>query len=460
MTTIVGWIALAPHQLGGSVSYVLTQGNSMEPNIHTGDLVMVREQSTYHGGDVVAYVNQDLGGAVVLHRIVGMEDGRYVFKGDNNDFIDPYHPSPSELVGKLWVRIPAGAGVLQGIRDPKNAAVIVGVLMLMGVGGTTARRRRGRHEARTSGGRGPSPTIPALAGILVLLFGGLALFAFTQPENEQAPTSVPYGQSGTFAYEAHAPRGPVYQRDIQAGDPVFLKLVDRLRVSFDYAFESDSDHNVEGTASMDAVLGQTNGWTHTIPLVPEQTFTGDRAHMTGTLDLDEVRSAITDVERLTGDAVDVYSVTLEPRVHATGTLGGAALDVSFHPTLPMQIDDTTLQALPGSDGEPPELTTTSSDRVLAVADRAKELDAGPLHVTVATARYVGLVGGIAALLALILFGIPFLGAYRKDEASRIHARYGPLLVPTRSVSGINGALAEMDGIEDLVRIADRYDRLV
>ena len=31
-----------------------------------------------------------------------------MFKGDNNNFLDPTHPGRSELVGKLWVRVPHG----------------------------------------------------------------------------------------------------------------------------------------------------------------------------------------------------------------------------------------------------------------------------------------------------------------------------------------------------------------
>ena len=35
----LGWIYLAPTQIGGSTEYMITQGISMEPLLHTGDLV-------------------------------------------------------------------------------------------------------------------------------------------------------------------------------------------------------------------------------------------------------------------------------------------------------------------------------------------------------------------------------------------------------------------------------------
>ena len=46
---------------------------------------------------------------VVLHRIIGREGERYVFKGDNNNFVDPEQPRASQLIGGLWIHI-AGAG--------------------------------------------------------------------------------------------------------------------------------------------------------------------------------------------------------------------------------------------------------------------------------------------------------------------------------------------------------------
>src|SRR5438552_15737223 len=83
---VAGWAFRAPPGLGGSTSYAVVHGMSMEPRLHEGDLVLVRSASDYRVGDVVAYQNRDLG-ATVLHRIVGIHDGRYVFEGDNNGFV-------------------------------------------------------------------------------------------------------------------------------------------------------------------------------------------------------------------------------------------------------------------------------------------------------------------------------------------------------------------------------------
>ena len=92
------WFFLAPPQLGGRTEYAVTFGVSMEPHFRRGDLVVLRTRPTYDVGDVVAYRSHDLG-RNVLHRIIGIRDGLYTFKGDNNGFVDPEHPTAGDLVG-------------------------------------------------------------------------------------------------------------------------------------------------------------------------------------------------------------------------------------------------------------------------------------------------------------------------------------------------------------------------
>src|SRR5579863_8902363 len=105
----IGWFYLAPTKLGGSDTYVVTHGISMEPLIHAGDLVVVRPESDYRVGQVVAY-HSSLLNTVVLHRIIRIEHGHYFFKGDNNNFVDPTHPTKALLIGSMWLHI-AGGGV-------------------------------------------------------------------------------------------------------------------------------------------------------------------------------------------------------------------------------------------------------------------------------------------------------------------------------------------------------------
>jgi signal peptidase I len=158
VVVVVVWIGIAPSGLGGSCSYSVTSGISMEPMIHKGDLALVRAQPNYHVGEVVLYDNQLLR-EPVLHRIVLIQNGDYYFRGDNNDFVDPGYATRSEIVGKLWIHM-AGVGVVVAwLGAPVHAAVLAGsTAAVIVVAGARRPRRRGRRRRAHPWMRGPGPT--------------------------------------------------------------------------------------------------------------------------------------------------------------------------------------------------------------------------------------------------------------------------------------------------------------
>jgi hypothetical protein len=95
----------------------------MEPRFHSGDLAVLRPADEYRVGDIAAYRSKLLN-TVVPHRIVDREGDQYVFKGDNNEFLDPTQPRRDELLGKLAVRVPRGGAVLGWLRQPMVAAAL------------------------------------------------------------------------------------------------------------------------------------------------------------------------------------------------------------------------------------------------------------------------------------------------------------------------------------------------
>jgi len=128
------WWFLAPPQLGGETSFTTVDGTSMLPALSRSDLVALRPRSSYRVGDVVGY-RSTLLGRVVLHRIVAVSNGRYVFKGDNNSFRDPEHPLRSQLVGKLWFRVPSAGRAVSALHVPWVVAAIAALLVLaLGLG--------------------------------------------------------------------------------------------------------------------------------------------------------------------------------------------------------------------------------------------------------------------------------------------------------------------------------------
>ncbi|MGV8967116.1 MAG: signal peptidase I [Cellulomonas sp.] len=100
-----------PASLGGCVTLTIVAGGSMEPTYQNGDLVVARcgEPAV---GDVIVYQPGDNAGTRVIHRIVGGSDAvGWQMRGDNNQVVDPWRPSGSEVLGVADARVP-GVGRL------------------------------------------------------------------------------------------------------------------------------------------------------------------------------------------------------------------------------------------------------------------------------------------------------------------------------------------------------------
>ena len=121
------WVTLRPSQLGGPVTYTVISGQSMNPALEVGDLALIRRADSYGIGDVVAYRTE--GGAIVLHRVTRvLDDGRFVLRGDANNWDDPYLPGPQDVVGRLDMHVPNVGWVVEWMRRPVWVSLFVGVV--------------------------------------------------------------------------------------------------------------------------------------------------------------------------------------------------------------------------------------------------------------------------------------------------------------------------------------------
>jgi signal peptidase len=163
---VAAWaIFLRPDFLGGPASYVIVAGHSMEPTLHTGDLVVARRQHTYRRGDVIAYhimKNQAGAGSLVIHRIVGgsSQDG-YVTRGDNRSYRDPWRPRPVDIAGEMKLHVPRLGLLPVFAHTPLGMAFIAALAGLLVLRGGT-RTRTGddaapRSEVLAADGGGEEP---------------------------------------------------------------------------------------------------------------------------------------------------------------------------------------------------------------------------------------------------------------------------------------------------------------
>lgn len=162
---------LRPEFLGGPAAFIIVSGRSMEPTLHTGDLVITRKQSEYRPGDVVALrvPKGDIGeGSLVIHRIVGgSADEGFLTKGDNKPELDRYHPREGDIVGRQWLHLPGKGRWLATGRQPQNfAALVGGIAAFSFLGGKTLRKRRRRKAGFVMAEKSSKKKAGWLAGVL------------------------------------------------------------------------------------------------------------------------------------------------------------------------------------------------------------------------------------------------------------------------------------------------------
>jgi signal peptidase len=111
LAIVFAWaVTLRPQFLGGPTAVVIVSGTSMQPGLHTRDLVLVHRRPAYRVGDVVAYRVPDgqVGeGSVVIHRITGgSADAGFVMRGDNRSTDDRWRPRHADIMGRRWFDVP------------------------------------------------------------------------------------------------------------------------------------------------------------------------------------------------------------------------------------------------------------------------------------------------------------------------------------------------------------------
>lgn len=474
------WLTFWPIGLGGSTGYAVIVGTSMEPRLHRGDVALVRQSSAYRVGDVVAYHSRTLD-RTVLHRIIHLHDGRYIFKGDANNFIDPGEAHSSDLIGRYWFKVGGAAPVVEWVQRPWHAALIacfLGIFLFgSGAGATVRKRRRRRRNTDSSPAPGlsaPRAMAPAngflsnnwqptaaVAVVGIVMFATLGFVAGGLPATRQVPTDRLYTQSGHFSYGKPVPASAAYPSGrVTSGAAVFTRLVQRLDVGFDWHFESDRTHVVHGTASLDAEISDGEGWTRRIELTPSAPFAGDRLALAGTLQLDALEAMLRRLEAVTGTHSGTYQVSIVPTIKLAGLVDGAALHDTFAPPLQLSLDQLRLQLTASADPTKPNSLTRSKQTggLLTQPNRIRLIAGG--HLALRPAMRIAVFGGIASLLLLLLmFAMRVAGRLPADETARMHARYGRWIVRVADASPAS-RIVDLTTFDDLARIAERYDRLI
>ncbi|MCW2611685.1 MAG: signal peptidase [Actinomycetota bacterium] len=451
VVTVAGWFVLAPPVLGGTTSYVVTHGTSMEPSIHTGDLALVRPAEQYGPGDVIAYRSPTLR-TVVLHRIVAADTDGFVTKGDNNGWRDPDHPGSGEVIGRLWIHVPKAGAPLAAGRGYAGPAILVLIFLFIAGGGSVTRSRRrkrgGAVHRRLRSRRLTSPLL-AWAAALFLAATALGVLAFTRDAGPPAGSAPAYSQQVSLGYAAHGDPEVYDGGRLRTGDPVFLALTPRLDVDVTYEISAAQLTYAGGRIGLVARVSGVNGWQRSVSLVEPRMFSGARAHLATRVNLTALRKLIDTMQRRTGATDGTYVLELVPQVHATPTIDGRSVVVDYAPAIRFQLQPTQLILDNGARhvrgrpiGARSERSDTAGPAQLALLGR---------QLPLRTARIASVGLGV---VALVVAGTGLL--WRRDAIDPV-ARLGRPVIPVDAAE-LDRPAVDVAGLDALLDIAERYDR--
>jgi len=112
---------------------------SMEPNIKTGSIIVIKPEKNYKVGDVVTFGRDDRVHVPITHRIVEIDkqqDGGeyFVTKGDANEDIDAGQISKSSVIGRVLFTLPYVGYFLSFMKTNVgfiSVVVIPGIIVLL-----------------------------------------------------------------------------------------------------------------------------------------------------------------------------------------------------------------------------------------------------------------------------------------------------------------------------------------
>jgi signal peptidase I len=431
----------------------------MEPNYHTGDLVIVHKVETYQVGDVVTYRDAILG-EYIIHRIIDIKQDKYVFKGDNNSWIDVYRPTQEEIVGKQWIYIPKLGKIFEWIRVPLHLALIIVLLGGVFMKSMIKSEKQGNQNRSSEGFGGMLEGGLYLFGICTLIFLGLAVFAFIRPSTRPADM-IKYQQESHFSYSATGTPILYDSNMVQSGEPIFPKLACFLNVDFTYSASGDQLQGVSGAHQLVArVMDEQSGWQRTIPINQSTAFSGNMFTSASTVDLCEVIALVNTLEQETGLRANSYTLEIIPQVKMTANVAGTQITDSFDPKLVFRFDEVHFfLTTPKGQDDPLNFYQQSSTQNLNVV--ASTISILGLKPTVSKVRMIALFGLAVSLTGVILLGLKAFATAQQSQEEWIQLKYSSLLVNVyeRDIQP-TASLIDVTTIDELAKLADRLNTVI
>lgn len=126
------FILLTTYNVIPGFNFYVVMSGSMEPEIHIGSVVGIKEQEEYKEDDVVTVQMPYAQNETYTHRIIEVrepeesnEDTTFITKGDANETADGDPVSQDQILGKVFVSIPLIGYLVSFAKKPMGFIILV-----------------------------------------------------------------------------------------------------------------------------------------------------------------------------------------------------------------------------------------------------------------------------------------------------------------------------------------------
>jgi len=466
------WVGLGPTQLGGAVSYVVINGNSMEPDFQVGDLVITRRSVDYNLDQRVVYKHPQIG--YVFHRIVDENASGFILKGDNNDWLDTYQPSTSDILGKYWFDIPGAGNIIVSLRQPSIFVLFVLLISLILASifllpeNILRKRKKGKRKRmnekqppRTNGVN--QQEILLLLLIIAITSIIISIFSFSKPITIYIDDNITYKHIAEIEYSANDPAGIYDQPGVITGDPVYPGLECNINLSFSYdlLFIPPTGANgtiINGEITLRSEIEDDDGWTRTFLLIPEYKFSDTSVNAHPSLNICRILDLVAEKELKTGVDGGSYRLSILPEIELSGMVGGKPFQEDFLPEIQFQLDDMVFRVANNGEGLKQEVEGTIT--------REREISNFIMifnrQVEVLLMRRIAITMLGLTILAAIYPAWSFINEWKISGSSRIRIQHQPIMIDIKagSIKLKNFTVIDLESITDLKKLAERYGAMM
>jgi len=188
----------------------------------------------------------------------------------------------------------------------------------------------------------------ALISIILLYSLTNVYIAFQTPTTKrQTQTILQYTNTGRFTYLVYLKNNTVYNKTmLRPGEGTyFTQLVDHINATFTYGFQIDTDANINGTYTVQAII-QTKLWTKTYTLVPQTPVTASGQTATATADFPISYSfydqVLTTINAETGVTAQDPLLIIQSIVTLTAQTNQGTVYSSFAPSINATLGQRTI----------------------------------------------------------------------------------------------------------------------